>query len=236
MRFVSWNINRPGTKARVRDVLSVLADLDPGIALLQEVRPHPGLLSTGHWVHAQIGANSRKYGERGRYDWGSAVWSPRLPLTPVQLPDPVVGWVTVARWPYRGGDALALSLHAEIVESYSITVLHHYLSDLTPLLDQHKGFVLLGGDFNADVLWDERSRNRRHQVMFDRVEAFGLWHANRLIAPARRRTYQGGGGSTPWMEDHLFVSTRELKRVSACQVVGVNKGVSDHNPVVLDLV
>lgn len=151
------------------------------------------------------------------------------------MPDPIVGWVTAARWSWEGTSALAVSLHAEIVGGYSITTLHHYLSDLTPLIDGHKGSIVLAGDFNADVLWDQRSKNRRHQVMFDRVEAFGLWHANRLVAPARRQTFHGRKGSKPWMEDHVFVSSPLADRVSRCEVVRVQDGVSDHNPVVVDI-
>src|SRR3954470_24470837 len=116
MRIMTWNINRPGTRARVQAVLNVLSEIDPDIALLQEVRPTRTLIDVGNWIHAEIGPNSRKYGERGRYDWGSAVWSPRLPLGGVRMPDPLVGWATGASFAHDGTPGLAVSLHSEVVE------------------------------------------------------------------------------------------------------------------------
>ncbi len=111
-------------------------------------------------------------------------------------------------------------------------MLHRILSDLTPVLERAASGLVLGGDLNADLGFDEKYGTKRHAIVFERIEDFGLWHCNRLIPPARRQTFRRYESV---MDDHLFVSRSMMNRVLSCQVLANEDVPSDHFPVVLDL-
>ncbi len=178
-----------------------------------------------------VGQHSAKYGARGRYRWGSVVWSRDRELVDVDVGAPP-GWVRAAR-PQGDEARLLISVHVELDrEGRSIPMLHRILSDLTPTLEKASTGVVLGGDLNADVAFDVKYGTRRHAIAFERIEDFGLWHCNRLIPPRRRGTFRP---DTSVMDDHLFVSRSMMNRVVSCDVLEDERNPSDHFPVVLEL-
>lgn len=224
MRIVTWNMaNRTGAWRYLLDVIR------PDYALLQEGQRREEF--PGHCCWKPIGENSLKYGEKGRYRWGSAVWSRDHDLSEVALPTHE-GWVQIAST-LENEPLTLISIHVELdKDGRSIPTLHRILSDLTPVLEQTPSGLILGGDLNADMAFDEQYKTRRHAIAFERIEDLGLWHCNRLIPPARRRTFRRHGAV---MDDHLFVSRSLMNRVLSCDVIADDGAPGDHYPVVLEL-
>lgn len=224
MKIATWNMgNREGAWDYLLEVVK------PDYALLQEAQVIRG--RPGHARWQAIGEHSVKYGKSGRYRWGSAVWSRDHELADVSL-STHGGWVQAAT-PIEGDTFLFVSIHVELdKDGRSVPMLHRILSDLTPILEQAASGVVLGGDLNADLEFDEKYGTRRHAIAFERIEEFGLWHCNRLIPPGRRRTFRRDGSV---MDDHLFVSRSMMNRVLSCDVLADENVPSDHFPVVLHL-
>jgi endonuclease/exonuclease/phosphatase family metal-dependent hydrolase len=220
MRLVTWNMaNRKGAWDYLFDVIQ------PDYALLQEaqVRGRSGFTSG-----KPIGQGSIKYGGRGRYAWGSLIWS-RHELREVNLPAHK-GWVVAAQ-PVKRGSPLLISVHVELDRSgRSIPMLHRIISDLTPTIESASRLVL-GGDLNADVAFDKYG-TRRHAIAFERIEDLGLWHCNRLIPPGKRQTFKGRESV---MDDHLFVSRSMMGRVVSCRVLASDDVPSDHFPLIVEV-
>jgi endonuclease/exonuclease/phosphatase family metal-dependent hydrolase len=223
MRIVTWNMgNRKGAWDYLLEVIR------PDFALLQEAQvigERPGYV---RWQ--AVGRNSVKYGEKGRYRWGSAVWSREHELDEVGV-STNQGWIQAAR-PLGTEPLTLISMHVELDQAgSSIPILHRMLSDLTPILEASSQ-VILGGDLNADVSFDEKYRTRRHSIAFERIGDLGLWHCNRLIPPGRRGTFRRDASV---MDDHLFVGRSMANRVVSCRVLIDEQAPSDHFPVELEL-
>jgi endonuclease/exonuclease/phosphatase family metal-dependent hydrolase len=117
---------------------------------------------------------------------------------------------------------------------YSITTLHRLFSDLTILLDdpRRRGRIVLGGDFNASLQWDERQGSKTHRLLFDRVEAFGLTSCL-PYGGKPQRTWRAKSGDFPWQLDYLFISEELADRASPAAVVEDDRvaQLGDHNPI-----
>lgn len=224
MKIATWNMaNRKAAWDYLFDVIK------PDYALLQEAQVIEGRPGFARWQ--AIGENSTKYGKDFRYVWGSAVWSRDHELTEVPVGSHS-GWVQAAS-SIEGDPFILVSIHVEIDKrKQSIPTLHRILSDVTPLLEQAPTGLILGGDLNADVSFDEKNGNKHHAIVFERIEDFGLWHCNQLIPPGLRRTFRPRGSV---MDDHLFVSRSMMNRVLSCEVLADDDAPSDHFPVVLEL-
>jgi endonuclease/exonuclease/phosphatase family metal-dependent hydrolase len=123
-------------------------------------------------------------------------------------------------------------MHVELDrDGRSIPILHRLLSDLTPLFEATTKLIL-GGDLNADVSFDEKYGTRRHSIAFQRIEDLGLWHCNRLIPPGRRGTFRRDPSV---MDDHLFVSRSLTDGVVSCEVLRDERNPSDHYPVIVEI-
>jgi endonuclease/exonuclease/phosphatase family metal-dependent hydrolase len=223
VKVVTWNMgNRKGAWDYLLEVIK------PDFALLQEaqvIRERPG-----HVLWQAIGGNSVKYGEEGRYRWGSAVWSSKYELKEVQVTT-YRGWIQAAQVAHSKALTL-ISMHVELDRAgRSIPNLHKMLSDLTPLLEASPQ-VVLGGDLNADVVFDKRYGTQRHSIAFDRIEDLGLSHCNRLIPPGQRGTFRP---DMSVMDDHLFVSRSLANRLMSCRVLRDEEVPSDHFPVGVSL-
>lgn len=219
MKFCTWNMRR-----NKKSWEWLVNGLDPDIALLQESTPPHHLSSSNHFIWKLIGDTRR---------WGSGVYVKNLPVKGIPLKT-FGGWVTAAEVRLNNNiDLTVISLHAQIVDGYSITTLHHILSDLTPLIDGAEN-ILLGGDFNAGLLWDAMQKYPTHKIMFQRVEAFGLTNCHRLFHETEERTFRNKSDKD-WHIDHLFISTGLAKRVKSCDILEneETRRLSDHNPTVM---
>ena len=151
MGVVVWNMGHwTKSKAEVAGAWSRLADLDPDVALLQEVVPprdHPNV------VYRQM---------PGRRTWGSAVVGYGVELEPVSeakgransesepISGTLPGSVAVARAQVGARSYTFISIYGEIERGYADTTVNRQLSDLVPLFDstEHDGQIVMGGDLN----------------------------------------------------------------------------------------
>jgi len=171
----------------------------------------------------------------GTRKWGSGIFVSNNPAKNISLKT-FNGWVTAAEVKLQNNiDLIVIDIHAQIVEGYSITTLHHIFSDLTHLIDGSNN-ILLGGDFNAGLLRDTKQKYPTHKIMFERLEAFGLSNCHRLFYDSEQRTFRNKSGQY-WQLDHLFISNHLTKNIQSCDVIETNeiKSLSDHNPIVMDI-
>lgn len=166
--------------------------------------------------------------------WGTAIWTRHHRLRPLDIEATVAGTITAAELDADGPPITLISVYGKpehlLGTEYSITTLHHVLSDLTGLLEdrRRRGRIVLGGDFNANPAWDKRQRNRSHRLLFDRLENFGLRSVLPYDPPAHA-TFRKNIAIR--QIDYLFVSS-EIS-VTEARVLDdpEPRDLSDHWPV-----
>jgi exonuclease III len=147
-----------------------------------------------------------------------------------------------------------VSVYGALDEGYTVTTVHRFLSDLTPLLDTlSKRGVILAGDLNISTQWLGPHRSR-HRNALERFATMGLVDCLALGRPARPklegcpcedmpcchvRTQRHPRSPVPWQTDYMFVSESLVSRVQACSVIDGGTPnpweLSDHCPIVLDI-
>jgi endonuclease/exonuclease/phosphatase family metal-dependent hydrolase len=233
IKLVSWNMDHWKTnKVRRREAWdTLLRDLAPDVALIQEAVPPPELAS-GLSVLWHEAPNSRI---------GGAGIISRWPLTEVAFANAYPGCLVVAEVALPSGHSLTVVSLYGLLEKFgrrlfSVTTLHRMLSDLTPLLVDRRRNLILGGDFNASLQVDEQSHNhnRAHAIFFERVTDFGLVDCLARFRPFPVQTWRPRRGLIPWQLDYLFVNARVIPTLTACDVLDAPSlhPLSDHNPLV----
>jgi endonuclease/exonuclease/phosphatase family metal-dependent hydrolase len=219
---LSWNMRRTRGKGAAWAAVDELA---PDLALLQEVSQPP-----------DIDAKRLVWQPISGRRWGSAIYAKEgIELTPLDIDHTYPGWVTAADARREDGSSVTvISLHAPIIDGYSIAPLHHILSDLTTTLDRRRSHIILGGDFNASLQWDQRQPQPTHRIFFDRLLAFGLKSC--LPLDGEYATYRHNKGqSFPWRLDYIFVSAKT--KIMSARIVDDDEltSLSDHNAIVTAL-
>jgi endonuclease/exonuclease/phosphatase family metal-dependent hydrolase len=234
LKVASWNMAH-WTHRSVADKAWGYLDREiaADIALLQESAPTPERQKEG-CVWREIGGTRR---------WGSCVMTRNLSLTEVHLerndyPGALaVGEVTLP----DESTLIVVSIYGLLdVHGYSITTLHRMLSDLTPLFNgelQERGRprVILGGDLNASIQFDQKQRNNSHRIFFQRLEDFGLVDCQGAFPKERPRTLRRAKGDSPWVNDYMFASENLAGKVLSYEVIENPEilGLSDHNPLIV---
>lgn len=213
------------------------------IAMLQECVPPIGQpLFLGRAVNDDTGLrNSGTYAWDeigGKRDWGTGVFTAGFPLRKLDLtlshPGTSVGVEVVLP---NQELVTAISIYGLMIKTHSITTLHRVFSDLTLVLEDRKRKIILGGDLNASLQWDEQQRGRSHEILFDRIKNFGLHDCLSKFQPYPQQTWRKNGVMTPWQLDYLFMSESLVERVKQCDVrrEPALKELSDHNPILATL-
>jgi exonuclease III len=131
-----------------------------------------------------------------------------------------------------------VSLYGKIIDGYSITTLHRSLSDLTHLFIQSdiRDWLLIGGDFNADVALDERQPGKSHHLFFERLKDFGLKDCREKFNRERAQTLRHKKSAFAWQNDYLFAGKKIYDKCTSCQVIDDESlyELSDHNPIVAE--
>jgi len=175
-----------------KDSWELLRSFDADVVLAQELPPPPP---------KEVGRTAYcPFADTGTRRWGTAIWVRdrpfrRLRATTSRTYDAREGIASVAEIDLTGGGVLtAVSLHAaddkiskrglrkafdSTPKGYAVTTMHRALSDLTGYLDDSRrstgrDAVVLGGDLNCNLAFDEEQRNPSHALVFARVAAFGL--------------------------------------------------------------
>ena len=124
--------------------------------------------------------------------------------------------------------------------AYSITTLHRMLSDLTGILNGHIGGkkkIVLGGDFNASIQFDNMSGGRSHQIFFQRMDDFKLLNCFTPFYSDFVQTHCHFRSDKPWQNDYFFISKSIEKHLKSCSVIENDnvRRFSGHNPVEINL-
>jgi len=202
-------------------------EIGPDIMLVQETIPPRIPMDSENYVWVEIGGTRR---------WGSGIFS-KHPIERVEFENNYPGSVIAGEIMLYSGEKLtAISIHVIIEHGYSIIPLHRIFSDLTLLLEGRMGkrSIILGGDFNASLQWDEHQPGQSHRILFERVENFGLLNCLKKFYDHPVQTYRHSEGDTPWQLDYLFISRQMESKLEECYVLENPDilALSDHNPVV----
>ena len=118
---------------------------------------------------------------------------------------------------------------------YVPTTVHRMLSDLTPLLDRSWRRIVLGGDLNISpqIAYPD---TRHHEVLLDRIKAFGLTDLLGHFNDDFVQTYRHPRSAKPWQDDWLFASKKLMPGLLSCKAVQTADAwrLSDHCPVVAE--
>lgn len=204
--------------------------------LFQEGRPADGLPEGSKFVWKEIG---------GTRAWGSGIYSDKYPLGLVTLDTQHDGAVVVGESTLTNGISLILISLYGLLEKvgttkYAITTLHRMFSDLTGILNNHTGDypnIILGGDLNASVQWDEYYGGEAHRILFERIADFGLVNCFTPFYSDYIKTIRHPRSDKPWQTDYFFVSKQLKGNLKSCEVLDNDeiRMYSDHNPVVIEL-
>lgn len=255
-RVVSWNMNhwrqptRPeDTRAKGWDYLQ--SELRPDVALLQETVP-PASLDRRSVIYREI-ADYRP--------WGSAVVARAgLPLETIwavptrfsrrrfQLANTFPGSVAIGEVTIDGIAPITVISVYNVIDVYAQTTLLRIVADLIPLFDSAKGSrVILAGDLNVAMTTQDPYYLQRGAAVLGALKGLGLVEvtevARRRPAPWADCPCGAKGGCShlrTWQIhelDHAYVTESLRDEVESVSVDtdAVNRGLSDHAPLVIDL-
>ena len=222
MKCIVWNMDYWKSSQKEQG-WEYLNSVDPDICLLNECSRHASQEFSIHNI--------------SRNDWGVGVFS-KHELDELEFqkchPDAIAcGQIT-----FGNRTITAISLYGKIIDKYSITTLHRSLSDLTHLFSQKKlrDWMLIGGDFNADVAIDENQRGNSHHIFFERLKDFGFYDCIGKFHGERMQTLRHSKSSFPWQNDYLFAGKKLYECCVSSEVIDDERlyEISDHNPLVAE--
>ena len=222
MKCLVWNMDY-WKSSKKEESWSYVQSLDPDVSLLNECSTHNSQKNHIHHI--------------AKDKWGCGVFSKHTIQEVVfdkSHPDAIAcGQVTINDQPIT-----LVSLYGKIIDGYSITTLHRSLSDLTHLFIQSdiRDWLLIGGDFNADVALDERQPGKSHHLFFERLKDFGLKDCREKFNSERVQTLRHKKSTFAWQNDYLFAGKKIYDKCTSCQVIDDESlyELSDHNPIVAE--
>ena len=245
MKIISWNTNHWQNKNQNNGFWEYLDNfIDPDIALLQEIKPKkevPGFIGDKNKPVEKISDAETYIWEDidPKRKWGTGIFTKNLPVRELKIKTDYQGSIAVAEIPYNEELYTFISLYAILENGYSITTLHRMFSDLTPILDGkmdswgNRRKVILGGDFNASLQWDEQQPGESHKIMFERLENFGMVDLIRERYNEPVQTWRSKNAKRRWQLDYVFVSNNIVDKVNEIKVLYDQQieQLSDHNPI-----
>jgi hypothetical protein len=199
-------------------------------------RPWSAIVTSRHPIRAIDDARvDRSYGEQ-------------LPFAPSRA-----GTWAAALIDVEGVPVTAISIYG-LMDERSDASVHRSLSELSPIFD-HEVYgkrLLLGGDLNILAGRPARERPDRSQVVFDRIEAYGLIDCLKKMRPhgalegckcgldeecthtwTKFVTPDAGKPNVPYQDDYLFASRAMGDRLETCKALPFDEAsTSDHTPIV----
>jgi exonuclease III len=232
----TWNMDYWKHKSSFRESCAYyLEGVDSDIKIFQETLPDYTVFKKDSLVWHAIG---------DKRTWGSGIYCEKYPIREFPFKTALYGSVVAAEIEIRPDYSLiVISLYGimEYVNGriYSMTNLHRIFSDLTGILEgsETKKRIVIAGDFNASLQFDDRQPVRSHRVFFDRFKAWGLHNCFEGYYANFIQTYRNGGSSVPWQSTYIFISDFLVPLLRSCVVIENEKVVSksDHNIVHIEL-
>ncbi|MBL8645536.1 MAG: endonuclease/exonuclease/phosphatase family protein [Rhodospirillaceae bacterium] len=215
--IVCWNIYKARRHGWLEDLTALTADAD--FVLLQEAmlhgdKAHPFHVASGfEWVMAQNFAY-RSAAVTSGVKTGSRIAAINRKVLRSPDKEPIIALPkTILATEYdilnTAGNLLVLNIHA--INITSSRKFGRQVAQLEAVLDDHKGPVILAGDFNT---WNPK----RRRILFDAVETHALHHVP-IGAPQWRHLGQ--------VLDHVFYRGMTLKSATCMQTIRS----SDHVPL-----
>ncbi len=235
MKCLVWNMDywkrSEDNRSRAWDYIQTV---NADICLLNECSTHPSQEYSVHSIYRQ--------------GWGTGVFSKHklTEITNVTRGTTIIPLIkshpeslVCAKLDLDGKNIIAISLYGKIDhDGYAITTLHRSLSDLTPILSQRRNteWLMIGGDFNADVLIDEQQNDNSHRIFFDRLKDFKLHDCCKKFNPNRVATIRHARSNKPFENDRLFAGKQLYDRLVSCEVIDDPNlyELSDHNPIIAE--
>ena len=260
MRIVSWNVQRAVADD---EVWNVLLQLDPDIALLQEVRKLPEKLTSGYSVieHPYVskkgkpqkfktaivskGAIGEEIHLTSEFEWVSKereFFSGSIVAHEVTIGEERFNVVSVhsPAWPIdeerlKGVDLAQIKLLSKTHKIWCTEILWSVLKN-SMSINEYPWIV--GGDFNSSETFDDTWGSGNKEVM-ERMNNLGLQeclrkHNGKLIPTFKNKI----GGKVVHQMDHIYVSDYLLNRLRNCNVGDreeiFGNSLSDHLPITAD--
>jgi endonuclease/exonuclease/phosphatase family metal-dependent hydrolase len=225
MRIVTWNLAYWQHSSHHDKAWDYLCNyIRPDIALIQEVKPS-SWLPRHTIVFEEI--------TRG---WGTAIYSPSLPLSRRCL----------SRYPGRAvlastildGDFVLLvaSIHAPIINGRVFPHLNNIFVELESM--EYKCSAVIGGDLNSARLAEKVWPGNGHGPFFERIDRGDIWiDCCRRFNAEELQTFFRDTCAHPFQDDHIFVSRDLSARIRSCNVLNndLTRSVSDHIPLIAEL-
>jgi endonuclease/exonuclease/phosphatase family metal-dependent hydrolase len=231
LRLVTWNVGRlysPTHNNRLDDadvprVAHVLGELDPDVALLQELVDVRQLDAITTRLSAVRGPFAGRLARQCAYDRRTAalVRADREPAFDEHVLDESRRATVMASFDLGGGArGAAFSAHFDVYSTEKRAEQGCRLAELAEA--RHEPLVVAAGDFNLDPRWAAGVGNRRDVATFGRM--------TRALVDAGREA--GATLVGLWRVDHVLVrgAVRHLVRVSPRRLP-----LGDHAPLVLDV-
>ena len=232
VKIVTWNMKWGGKAATWQYMVD---DIAPDLAFLQEARP-PAMFQDKCFIYQRVPAEN--------YTWGSAIYSPRLPITERAVAGHE-GWVVAGEMTLPNGmDVIVVSVHGSMISSPKMGYVFPNLDnlfrrDLRPSLEGRE--FIVGGDLNASRLiyknYPRAYPTDAHGEFFDWVESHGFVNCHKKFHDTEEQTVFTANTKTPYQNDYLFVSEGLSPFVTSCNVLKNSDTLrlSDHIPVVMEL-
>lgn len=223
----------------------ILTELNPDILLLQEASPPARYLAhIPPDLHDQV--KHACWHNAGCNYWGSTIYVRTGNLTPLEMPDPLQGWVTAADvtgllW-YPGTQPLRIfSVHTPTRTPRNYPQEMNQIIDV--IISKSVGYdIIVGGDFNITISassehpsnMQERLEAAIQQRMHHELGLINCWqalHPNQV--PPQTYQHQFQSDAAPSHRDGLFVPASWQPHLESCVVLNDAAwiGRSDHFPV-----
>ena len=259
MRVISWNVRKA---AATSEAWRIFADLDPDIALLQEVTGIPtGIRESFNIdVRAAVGkaGTPQRFGTAiltkgeiicdlllsSEYEWVNhqvEVFRGNLVSSVIRIDSyPRLNVVSVysPAWPvdpswYAGVDTTTVKLEA----SSGVWVADILWAGLRNV-NLNEALWIVGGDLNASETFDLTFGSGNREFL-DRMKSLGLTECLRQYNGALTPTFRNPrNGRVVHQIDHLFVSDVLYSKLASCvtgdQEVVFGESISDHLPIIAD--
>jgi exonuclease III len=254
MKILSWNMARAIRPTGLNtDPWAVLEEINPDIALLQEVRVPP--MTFGGHFHIVPTARGWGTGVWSKYPFS---WTGTLPRgsdsSHEAIGDALAGYVATAAVELSPGRSLSVtSVHAypapvdaRFLAGFSIDSVKCpaaagvWPGDLvwwaTRSLPNAGDPIVLGGDWNTALRFDEVYGPRGNAEFFARMSETGWCDAMKKFHDAEVQTYFSTGRG-PYQLDHVFLTSDLFNSLQGADVAATPQvlGASDHAPIVLEI-
>ena len=235
IKIATWNMDYWHRPRLLEQAWDYFFTLNADFYLFQEARPSEKIIEDKmHLVWNEIG---------DKRNWGSGIYSKNHELVEEKINTKFTGVYTIANSQLESTKLTLISMYGLLDKGrYVIGNLNNMVSELVDglIISDLNRNIILGGDLNASIQWDEKQHNHNHEIFFDRLRSYELEDCFKLLRkPYPLQTLRKTNSNKPWQNDYLFVSKNmEGNVINDDNIIRGGEEVirlSDHNPVIITL-